>query len=462
VGANVLGLISGVLLLKKGYFVNIYEKREYIGGTLNSFNGVKLSKPQLFNYLVLDKNEDYIFKKKFNFFNYDKLQVYKKIKFNEAMSVDIKFGIDEIENLFLKYIDTQEDKIFVETLLKDIREIHRAESLIKTYKRNKFLNIDKWLWERNLNNLKGKYKNIKVEDIIDKISNKCLREIIKSLANVKCSSCVFIEVLKYICFYNIYNLENVFEVLNNEFLRLGGEIHLLSEVSSIESKESKGIIKINNEIIESDYVICTVNNFYSLKKIFDEEFLEKDFHKSLHSGELFDSYVIINLYFKDNYKLNTNVCRYILDRPFIDNTGSFHRKFEFYFDDNKKIASLYIRGNYHFWEHLNDQRSNQVGYSKFILAQKFLEELKKCNSEINDNYINKVEVITPYDFKKANDCIRGSSRGIIPTPKFYNKVIKYKNDMQRCYFTREELGCGMYLNSKFKDSIRIVDKILLE
>lgn len=462
VGASILGLVSGINLLKKGCLVNIYEKRAYVGGMLNSFSGVKLSKPQLFNYLVLDKDESVIFKKRFNFLEYEQVQIYKSIRFNENTFIDIKVGSDEIKKIFLGYLEKDKDKTFIKNLLNDVQEVYRLEQILKDYSESSFFSLDRWGYERNLKSIKGKYIKVKVENIVDKVESEITKEILKSLVNVKCSAYVLIDMLKYLSFYNIYGVNNIFEKLKNEFLKLGGNIYFSSNISKIESKELKGIVNLNNQDIESDYVICTVNNFYSLKGIFNEKILEKDFHKMLQGGELFDSYAIINLYFKESKNINTNITRYILEKPFIDNTGSFHRKFEFSFEKTMEIGSLYIRGNYHFWEKLNDKKANQIGYSKFVLAQKFLNELKKCNKELNECDISKVEVITPYDFMQENDCIRGASRGIIPTPKFFNKIIVYKNDMDRCYFTREKLGCGMYINSKLKDSVRIIEKILLE
>ncbi|MGL4655812.1 MAG: NAD(P)-binding protein [Sarcina sp.] len=462
VGCNILGLVSAIKLLRKGYLVDIYEKRNYIGGMLNSFDGVNLSKPQLFYDLISDDIDNLKIDTEFSYLNFKKTNNYKKIKFTDGTIIDIDFGYESIKNILLTYTESKNDKVLIQNILKDVLDIYQLEKQKKIKVKYPIFNLNKWFEDRQLNKIISKYKKHKVEVLVDKIESIHIKEIIKSLVNVKCSAMVFIEMLKVISFFDIYKIENVLEGLKKELVSLGGNIFLASNISEITSTDEKAFIKIGENYLESDYVICTVNNFYSLRNIFDEEILEKEFQRTLHDGELFDSYVIINLYFKEIVINESNITRYILEKPFIDNTGSFHRKFEISFDAKRNIGSIYIRGNYHFWEQLNQKNIGQVAYSKFLLGQKFLEELNKCNSEFTKENVKSIDVITPYDFMLENDCIRGASRGIIPTPKFYTKELKYKNDIGKCYFATDKLYCGSYLNSKIKDSIRIVEKILLE
>ncbi|MGL5067873.1 MAG: FAD-dependent oxidoreductase [Sarcina sp.] len=465
IGGSLLGLLCGINLLKENYEVNIYEKRNYIGGTFNSFEGMELTQPQMFHNIILSTEEKNMLENSFGI-EFEKKKIYKVLNFVCGYKIDIKFGKDNLMKLFHRLAKTQNDKNIVTNLFADIDEIDRVENLLRNKSESLFFSFNKFIYEKRLNAIVNKYKKIRVENLIDSINSIYIKEVIKSTTNAKCSSIVFIEFLRIMSSSDIYSFKggkkNLFSVLVKKIKELGGMIYLNSEVSKIELDEEKASIKIDDRYIDSDYAICTINNLYSLKEMIDEEVIDKEFQKLLKGGELFDSYLSINFYFSEDISLDTNVNRYILDKPFIDNTGSFHRKYEMYFDRNTNIMSIYMRGNYHFWEKIFTRNRIQVQINKEALTKRVLEEVLKLNLEFTKENIIKSEVITPFDFMKENNCIRGSSRGLIPTPKFYNKVIKYSEDTSRCYFSKKILRYGNYINDKFEDNIRIISKILIK
>ncbi|WP_297518242.1 NAD(P)-binding protein [uncultured Clostridium sp.] len=467
IGGSFLGLLCGIKLLKSNYKVNIYEKRSYLGGGLNSFDGLELTNSQLFNNFVVHKNEMELLDELVSL-NLEKINIYKSLNFRCKTTIDIKVGYENLERVFIKFTKTNNDKKIIKIIFEDISEISRIENILENKNKCLFFSFNKYIYEKRLNVIISKYKKIRVEDIIDTIDSVYIKEMIKSIANAKTAGIVFIDMLKIMCFYDIYKFDGgvheVFNKLETKFLELGGEIKLNTNISEIEIIDDKQLLRVkaNEDFDLSKYVICTANNLYSLKSIVKDSVFDREFQRVLKDSELFDSYLIINIYLDKDINFNNRINRYILEKPFIDNTGAFHRKYEVIWDKSKSILTAYIRGNYYFWEQLYENNNNQIRLNKFVLGEKLLEELKISIPELNKTKPIKIDVITPYDFMKENDCIRGSSRGILTTPKLYNRLIKINNDMSNCYFSRQEFKYGNYINSKLKESIRIVDKILLK
>ena len=216
IGGSLLGLLCGINLLKENYEVNIYEKRNYIGGAFNSFEGMELTQAQMFHNIILSTEEKNMLENSFGI-EFEKKKIYKVLNFVCGYKIDIKFGKDNLIKLFHRLAKTQNDKNIVTNLFADIDEIDRVENLLRNKSESLFFSFNKFIYEKRLNAIVNKYKKIRVENLIDSINSIYIKEVIKSTTNAKCSSIVFIEFLRIMSSSDIYSFKggkkNLFSVL---------------------------------------------------------------------------------------------------------------------------------------------------------------------------------------------------------------------------------------------------------
>ena len=179
IGGSILGLLCGVNLLKKGYKVNIYEKRNYIGGSFNSFEGMELSQPQLFHNIILSRTEKKLMESELNI-KLKRLNIYKTLNFPCGRKIEIKLGKDNIEKIFKAQIKTHTDKKIVGNLFEDLNEICRIEHLLENKSDSLFFSFNKFIYEKRLASVENKYRKLRVENLVDSIECIYIKEIIKS------------------------------------------------------------------------------------------------------------------------------------------------------------------------------------------------------------------------------------------------------------------------------------------
>lgn len=309
--------------------------------------------------------------------------------------------------------------------------------------------------ERTVND----YRKKTVDDFLHIIDSEKLKEVLKSLANKKASFLFLIEMLNKVAFDELYLIEDsidqILDSLEGQFNNLGGKIFFNSNIEEIYVGAKDVIIsdKINKN--NADIAIIATDNIKNVLGIIDEQYINTEIEKLLSFGSIFDSYTIINFVLKNKISKLNNLERFIIEKPFIDNAQAFQRKYETIYRECKEkyILSLYMRGNYSYWE----KESQNVEEIKELITKKCIIETEKYLSKFEKN-IKSTSVITPIDKFKENNVMIGSTRGWISTPKYYNKNIEILRKNSKVFAAKTIFNT----NSKFEKTLDNIEYLLEE
>lgn len=469
IGAGVSGLVLGIYLTRQGYKVNIYEMKKNIGGRVAVFDQKQINNINLYNYFskngIDNINKAMWSELKLENIKFKKIKYVKSIKILDSQ-IDIPVGKERINRFFSYVSPYKKDNEKMRILLSDLNLIY--EKNISEKNINKF-NIKILIKNININKKIKRYEKMEVDRFLDTLEDKSLREVIKSLVNKRASMMYFIDILLELCFGEVVQIVGgnimLINSLKENFIAQGGKIYLDTKVKKIEipsNLKKKIILLENGERIDSDIIACSIDGFHSMIYLLEEKNIPKDVDKLFLNAELFDSYVIINLIVKNELKFNSNVNRYILDKPFIDISGAFHRKFDAVIstENEKTIISLYIRGNYDYWKKSFENGNTNYELNKVLISRRVILEVQKKIKDI-EGLIEKVEVITPYDYCIENNIWRGVDRGWIPTPKFYRKKLNI-NAIDNVYFCGQWVTVGSSIINNMKKSREIAKNICLK
>ncbi len=472
IGAGISGLVTGIYLRKKGYEVYIYEKKPCSGGRIlndgsRKFKGIALN--QYIRGIQDDSEYNKILEELgINTDILEKMNYFKKIVFENGDEITIPLGKIRLER-FLMSLSLGDIKK-VKSLFDDLEYVDEYRYLqTKTKPRQLWVKSDYikfYMLNRKLLKKIRYYEKKEVEVYLDSLESRKLREVIRVLTNKKASMLYLLDNILELSKDDYAQINGGIEVLinslENKFLELKGKIVFNSDVKRIlvENNKNKILLK-NGEKKEADIVICSVDGFYSLVHLLGEKNINKDFDKLFLDGDLFDSYVIVVLLVDKKIKTNCKFVRHILKKPFIDPTGAFHKKFDMYISekDDKTIISVYIRGNYDYWKKSYKSKVSDYNLNKILIGRRITEELIKRGYNIEEK-IEKLEVITPYEYYKENNVWRGVGRGWIPTPKFYNKIFKNTlSNAEGIYFCGQWINIGADISKIIKNSKELANII---
>lgn len=282
IGAGVSGLASACRLQKDGYDVTLYEKFDKVGGKMNQIkeNGftfdvgptilmMKDLYKEVFEYC--GKNpDDYLEMTKLDpmlnlYFSRD-----KKMKF----TTDLEELISSLEKISRK--DTEGYLSFLAEIYK--RYNVAIDSFItKPFRKwSDFYNPKSLVDALKLKTFSDAYseigKFVEDEDLRKSLAFQTLYIGISPYQGPSLYTIIpMIEL-----FYGVYFLKggmySMAKSMEKLFLELGGEIKLNSEVDEILIKDKKAIgIKIDNEKILSDYVLCSADFPWAMKNLIKDE-----------------------------------------------------------------------------------------------------------------------------------------------------------------------------------------------
>lgn len=460
IGGGLSGLIIGNYLIKNGYKVTIYEMKKNVGGHLLPFNQKRIENINIYNCFAKEKLLDLCSELNIENISFEKIKYIKSVKvLNDQMNISV--GRDNIKNFFMQVSSEKNDSQNMRLLLDDLDFIYMRRG------KNEEIGIKKIIQNINLYKIIKKYKRVEVDKFLDTLKDKKLKEIIKSFVNKKSSMMYFIDILVDLFNNEFIKLEGgnkiIINALVDKFISQGGIIELNSKIEKIKMKnENKKILLVNGKLIETDIVVSSINAFYSLIYLLEEKNINKNIDKLFLNAELFDSYVIINLIVKKELKCKSISNRIILDKPFIDVSGAFHKSFDIFIanDNQKTVISVYVRGNYDYWKKKFEEEFSNYELNKVLISRKVISELQKNIKDI-ENLIEDVEIITPYEYCIENNVWRGVDRGWIPTPKFYGEKIKMKK-IKDIYFCGNLFTVGSTIMGDIGNAREIAKNICLK
>lgn len=433
IGAGFLGLSTGIILSKNGYDVNIFERKGYIGGRFIPFANKDLCDAGVEHNIVslnyIKKYRDSLFKN----INFEKIDIYKIINFNDKSSVEVRCGYDNIKKLFYSLANSRHD-------INIVNEIFDGINLLKTNKSTNKIKSSSNMFAKIILSFSSEEKKVKiyrrktVDDFLSIIEGDKLKELIKSLANKKASFMYLLNFLYRLSYEELFLCEESMSfVVNNlkmQFETLGGKLHLNQDINEVYIGVQGTMIKSGEKSDESKVVVIATDNIKSVLGMVDDQYINQEVEKLLSNGEIFDSYLIINFTLLDDKCEFSRINRFVIEKPFIDNAESFQRKYEAIYKNIDAVPtySIYMRGNYSYWKKMNDLKRSDIEHNKNIIANKVKAEINK-NFEGFDKCVKSVNILTPFDKFEENKIIIGSTRGWISTPKYYDKKIEliYKN-----------------------------------
>ncbi|WP_297439261.1 NAD(P)-binding protein [uncultured Clostridium sp.] len=438
IGAGILGISLGILLIEQGYEVDIFEKKLYSGGSFIPFKN-----EELYDYKIQysDISLEYLEKYRYTIFKeikFKKIKIYKYIQLKNKGKIELKLGRENIEKVFYSNCKNNDAEI-VKYIFECVDTLHEFKENKKDLKEKKFLDRIKKLFSRKKEDIKD-YKKKSVEDVIDMIESDELREIIKSLANKKASYMYLLDILYKISYSEIFvfdeDIRDIILKLEKKFLDKGGKIEYNSKVKIINSGEKETVISVNGEKKYCEKIIIASSNISDIVDILDEKYSMDKLEKVISNSIIYDSYVIVNLVLKKSFNRFEGINRFVAVEPFVDNVGAFHRKYEIYGKEinGKQNVSIYIRGNFAYWSKIDKYKLIDENLSKTLVSRLIIEEVSKKVPDIKDN-IENAYVITPYEVYKENNLFIGSVRGIIPTSDNYGKIVNLidKDSSIKCF-----------------------------
>ncbi len=419
IGSGLGGLISGVILSKKGYKITILEKNHQIGGALQAFNSNGHTFSTGMHYMgSLDKGQT--LHKIFKHFNlFDGIE-YKRLD-EEAFDIfnidgqEYKFpiGFGNFRNQMHQYFP--HDKRAIDTYVDEINKAINSQDiyLLKTYElksedTNKYLKLNTWEFVKSITN------------------NKRLQHVLCALnfvyAGEKEKSPFYIHALINNHFISssyriIGSTAQIAKKLTNQIENNGGIVLTKKEVDKLIIVDNK-VVQVNTSdgcTYSADHVISNLHPATTMKLIPDGS-IKKSFRNRMMKKENTISAFAVHIVLKDNtFKyLNAN--------------------YNYYKNDDVWYASYYDKKNWpeHYFMHCSPPENGST-YTKSIglLTHMKFEEVEKWSklpiNKRGDEYLE-------FKTKKAEQLIElakikfpeleGNIEGFnVSTPLTYNDYL---------------------------------------
>ena len=429
IGAGISGLTLGIKLLQNGYDVSIYEKNDEVGGLCSGFfvdgfyvdaclhwlTGTKMGSRGInqiwINNDMLNDDVNIISLPTLGTFEYKGTSVTFYRDLDKTCEEWIKISKEdekEIKKFFslIKLVDYSLDFIskigvennFLGTLKTIIKMIPKSTSII-----------------RSLSSSREKYAK--------KIKNEAIRFALKNVQNGYNNMLFFLY--EYAIFINgnadipeggaLYMMLRAKE----RFLSLGGDLHLSSPVNQILVNDNKAIgINSNNIEINSDYVISTVDPFFTLDILLNEKYKDKKYNKLKkheHKNKIvscFDVYFTIEedlsnidvpLGLEVDFKCGAKNVNSMLFR-------SYHFDPKYFIKDGKTVVSVIIdqdKDDFIYWSELYNKAKEL--YDREV--QEVIDNIKKTLINRFPNFEGKINLLTkfgPVEIKNRSNNIFGS------------------------------------------------------
>lgn len=449
VGAGFLGLILGITLLENGNDVTIFEKKSYVGGRYMPFKDNYLCDAGV-NFNIISSK----YKKKYENnilkdIKFEKLDCYKQINFSSGLTISIKTGEKNIKSLFYSLAKSRNDTAILNDIFETLNFLHSSKNIkSKNIKSGIFSDIIS-RFSKDEKKLKN-YRKKTVDDFLNILDSESLKEVIKSLANKKASFMYLIDFLYKLSYEDLYiintPMSDVIKILEMKFLKNKGILKCDATIDEVYIGVQGVMLKGENCSHDSKYVILATDNIKNVTSLVDEQYINQDIEKLMTSGDIFDSYTITNFILSENKYNFKGINRFVVEKPFIDNSQSFQRKYEsvYKYTNNMHVYSIYMRGNYSYWEKNKLLESE----AKDMIARKVGSEVAKKYTDF-ESMIKSANVITPFDKCRENNIIIGSTRGFISTPKYYEREVELIFKNSKVFSANILFNCNSNLEKAF-------------
>lgn len=441
IGAGVAGLASAIRLQHAGYEVELYEKVSLAGGKMNriekdgytfDLGPTIVMMPELYReifQLCGRDPDDYIPMERldpmYSVFFGNKPEDHYEISsemtklievFEDISEEDAQGFLDYLQEIYKRFLVAKEH--FLQRPFRKASDFYNPSMLRQGLKLKTFDNADKFL---------SKY--IKNERLKQMISFQTLYIGVSPYSGPSLYSMIpMIEFIYGVWFIKggMYTMAKSLERL---FLELGGKVHYNSPVDEIviEDGQAKGI-RIEGEIIESDFVMCNADFPYAMKNLVKEptakgKYTDKKIDKMKYSCSCFLMYLGMDRKYDEiptahNFIFNEHL-RENLDGIF---AGEKLENASFYVYMGSKLdPSLAPEGKdgLYILVPVSDKSCSQYEWDDETIAhyrRYVLDALKEIKGFENvENEIVSETFMTPKDFEERFNAYNGATFGLQPT-----------------------------------------------
>lgn len=333
IGAGPGGLTAAMILSKRGYDVDVYEKENHVGGrnsrlTLNGDYHFDVGPTFLLMKDILDEVFEFAWAKSSDYLDFQKIDPMYELHFAdntvpmtsdyETMRATIARMFPGEEKWFDKYITYEEKRLqrMYPCLKADYGNVgsilKNSWNLLRVLP---YLSLGKSIYE-----VLGKY--FKSEEL-----KLCFTFQAKYLGMSPWSCPGFFSMLAYAEHkYGIYHttgwLSEISEAMKKVAEKNGAKIHLKTPIKKVftENKKAKGIELENGEKIAYDSVVINADFWYAMTHLFEEsdtlKYSKKNLDKKWFSCSTYMIYLALDkiydlpfhsIYFAENYRENLQV-----------------------------------------------------------------------------------------------------------------------------------------------------------
>ncbi len=442
IGSGVAGLTAALRLQHDGYDVTIYEMRKEVGGKMNQIKGKGFTfdlgptivmMPQIY-YEVLAYTgvnpQDYI--------NYQTLDPMYRITFWDGdimdastdltkLMADLESRGDDVAKGYLNYLDKTYEKYlvakdhFIEKSFRSRLDFYNPKTLIQALKLKTFDSahhtIKKFVKDEKIQ------KALAFQTLYIGISPKKGPSIYTIIP--------MIETL-YGVSYSKGGMYSYAKALEKRFKELGGKIEFNAKVHEIiiEGKETKGI-KVNNQRIDSDAVVCNADFPYAMNNLIKNP-KAKGKYTETYINNLDYSCSVFLMYLGINKKVDLKVHNLYFGSDFDENLNEIFR------GELPSDPAYYIYSP----SQIDDSVAPEGKEALYVLVP--VPELKTSTFEWTDDVVNAYrekiltkleklegledlrkqidfeEIMTPVRFEKELNAHYGATFGLAPTLKQSN------------------------------------------
>ncbi|GAA0355017.1 phytoene desaturase family protein [Alkalibacterium iburiense] len=460
IGAGVAGLASAIRLQHAGYDVTVYEKENLPGGKMNQIKKdgftfdvgpTIVMMPSLYNELFEDVGRDpndYIPMTRLDpmytaFFEDEKIDV----------SSDLVTLIDQLEGLsdddakgFLKYLSDIYDRFivakdhFIQRPFRSPKDFYNPFMIQQALKLKTF---------DSANHMIGKYvKDKRLQNIL---SFQTLY--IGISPNNGPSLYTIIPMIEYL--YGVWYIKGGMHTMASSmerlFKELGGTIHYNSPVEEIviSNQKAEGI-KVNGEVVHSDFVMCNADFPYAMKQLVKDEkskgkYTDKKIDSMKYSCSCFVMYLGTNRKYEQVNNIHNFVFSQDLDRNLDEIfSGKLMNNPSFYVYMASKIDPTMApegKDGLYILVPVSDLSTSEYEWTEETIQHyrtKVLNKLKTVEGfETVEEDIISESYTTPKDFEQRFNAYNGATFGLRPSLGQSNHMrpqAKAK-DCENLYFT---------------------------
>lgn len=455
IGGGMSGLCTGIYLQMSGFYTQIFEMGNKIGGSCNSVKLGEFVFEENYKYTV-GTRPDVLYGgiwKELNAFDFDKLSysdIFKSIEFKDGRVFNFYCNfeklLNEVENISSE--DVKEFKSLTDSaleLLKTNIPYQKPKEILSLIDYAKFL-----VNERNFFNLYNKWKNVSIEDFCQRLVNEDLKNVLRFVAkDSKKPIFDFVVLLADFCDKGVGYPENghsgIIDNLLNKYISLGGQISTEKKVSSIITNDDALIgVKLDCEtIISADIVVSTIDAYTTFLKLLEANLINDDLKKIFNQWQIDESVLKVFVGTSMDFSHKPKRIIYQIDNIINNDVNTFNKKIEIIlFGDKEGLAPegktsilINLKTNYNHWKDLRAQGLEKYNNEKENIALQLLEFLDKKFEGFTQS-IEELEIITPLDFYERTNNKQGSYWGWKRTVEsLHNYIGKEFYDLDNFYFS---------------------------